>query len=45
MECMYRIESDDMPWRPKAPTRNSNWPPGTRKDVLYWSPVRIRNWW
>jgi hypothetical protein len=35
------IKSDDMPCRPKAPTRKSYWPPGTRKDVLNWSSGRI----
>ena len=34
-----------MPCNPKAPTRNSNCPPGTRNEVLNWSSSRIRNWW
>ena len=44
MECMYRMRIDDMPCRPKAPTRNSYWPPGTRKEVLNWSSSRMRNY-
>ena len=34
IECMKRVSTDDIPCRPKAPTRNSYWPPGTRNDVL-----------
>jgi hypothetical protein len=43
IECMYRMRIDDKPCRPKAPTRNSYWPPGTRKEVLNCSSSRMRN--